>query len=46
MASILDTPKLTWPRTMLEYGAMVLHSPDDLLAVLPEQVDDPLAVFA
>jgi len=46
MASILDQPDLSWPKTMLDYGAMVLHKPEDLLAQLPEPVDDPLAVLA
>ena len=46
MASILKQSGLSWPRTMLDYGAMVLHKPEDLLAQLPEPVDDPLAVLA
>ena len=46
MASILDQGHLVWPRTMLDYGAMVLRTPDDLLAQLPERIDDPLAVIA
>ena len=46
MASILDHRDLSWPRTMLDYGAMVLNEPADLLAQLPEPVDDPLAIFA
>ena len=46
MASILDHRDLAWPKTMIEYGAMVLRSPEELLAVLPEFVDDPLAIFA
>jgi DNA processing protein len=46
MASILDQRGLSWPKTMLDYGAMVLHKPEDLLAQLPEPVDDPLAVLA
>jgi DNA processing protein len=46
MASILDQRGLSWPRTMLDYGAMVLNKPEDLLAQLPEPVDDPLAIFA
>ena len=45
MASILDQPGLSWPRTMLDYGAMVLNRPEDLLAQLPEPVDDPLAIL-
>jgi DNA processing protein len=46
MASIMDMRGLSWPRKMLEYGAMVLSQPDELLSVLPEQVDDPFAIFA
>ena len=46
MASILDHPGLVWPKTMLDYGAMVLNKPEDLLEQLAEPVDDPLAVFA
>ena len=46
MASILEQRELSWPRTMLDYGAMVLRTPADLLAQLPEPVDDPLAVLA
>jgi DNA processing protein len=46
MASIVEKRELAWPRTMLDYGAMVLKQPEDLLAVLPEQVDDPLAALA
>ena len=45
MASILDQRGLSWPRTMLDYGAMVLNRPEDLLVQLPEPVDDPLAIF-
>jgi hypothetical protein len=46
MASIVDRRELAWPRAMLDYGAMVLAKPEDLLLQLPEQVDDPFAVFA
>jgi DNA processing protein len=45
MASILEQQGLSWPRTMLDYGAMVLGQPEDLLAQLPEAVDDPLAAI-
>ena len=45
MASILEQPGLSWPKTMLDYGAMVLNKPEDLLEQLPEPVDDPLAIF-
>ncbi|MEW5841517.1 DNA-processing protein DprA [Nitrososphaera sp.] len=33
--SILDNPKLTWPAKMLEYGAVELSDPEDVLDVLP-----------
>jgi DNA processing protein len=46
MASILEQQNLAWPRTMLDYGAMVLREPEELLAQLPEAVDDPLAAIA
>jgi DNA processing protein len=46
LKSILDRSGLTWPKTMLQYGAMVLETPEQLLAQLPEPVDDPLAVLA
>lgn len=46
VASILQQRGLSWPRTMLDYGAMVLNKPEDLLEQLHEPVDDPLAVFA
>ena len=46
MASILDQRDLSWPRTMLDYGAMVMNEPEDLLEQLAEPVDDPLAIFA
>ena len=46
MASLLDRSELSWPRTMIEYGAMVLRTPEDLLEQLPEAVDDPLAAIA
>jgi DNA processing protein len=46
MASLLDRSDLSWPRTMIEYGAMVLRTPEDLLEQLPDAVDDPLAAIA
>jgi DNA processing protein len=46
MASILNQRDRSWPRKMTEYGAMALRNADDLLAELPEAVDDPLAIFA
>ena len=46
MASILEQHDLQWPKTMLDYGAMVLENPSDLLARLPSRVDDPLSAIA
>lgn len=46
MASILERPDLKWPKTMLDYGAMVLKDPSDLLTRLPGRVDDPLSAIA
>jgi DNA processing protein len=46
MASILERSDLAWPKQMLDYGAMVLRDPADLLAQLPAAVENPLAVLA
>lgn len=46
MASILERRDLAWPKTMLDYGAMVLKNPSELLARLPARVDDPLSAIA
>ena len=46
MASILERRNLSWPKTMLEYGAMVLKDPSELLSRLPSRVDDPLSAIA
>jgi DNA processing protein len=46
MASILEQRDLSWPKTMLDYGAMVLRHPFELLARLPAGVDDPLSAIA
>lgn len=46
MASLLDRPDLNWPRKMLEYGAMILREPEELLAQLPAAIEDPFAVLA
>jgi DNA processing protein len=46
MASILEQRELTWPAKMLDYGAMVLKHPEELLARLPAPVDDPLSAIA
>jgi DNA processing protein len=46
MASILERRELSWPKTMLDYGAMVLKDPSELLQRLPARVDDPLSAIA
>lgn len=46
MASLMDRTDLTWPQQMLDYGAMVLERPEDLLGRLRSAVDDPLAAIA
>jgi len=46
MASILERRDLSWPKTMLDYGAMILKNPSELLARLPSRVDDPLSAIA
>jgi DNA processing protein len=46
MASILERRDLSWPKTMLDYGALVLKNPSELLARLPARVDDPLSAIA
>ena len=46
MASILERRDLSWPKTMLDYGAMVLRTPSELLARLPARVDNPLSAIA
>lgn len=46
MASLVDRADLTWPKQMLDYGAMVLETPEDLLSRLRSAVDDPLAAIA
>jgi DNA processing protein len=46
MASLLERSNLAWPKQMLDYGAMVLRGPDELLAQLPAPIEDPLAVLA
>lgn len=45
-ASILEQRELSWPTKMLDYGAMVLNDPSELLARLPAHVDDPLSAIA
>ena len=46
MASIIERKELSWPKTMLDYGAMILRSPSELLARLPSRIDDPLSAIA
>ena len=46
MASLMARSDLTWPKQMLEHGAMVLETPEDLLVRLRSVVDDPLAAIA
>jgi DNA processing protein len=47
MRSLVERTDLAWPHTMLDYGAAVLGSPDDLFAVLPSRAaDDDLAAIA
>jgi DNA processing protein len=46
MASILERKDLSWPRTMLDYGAMILKNPAELLSRLPARIDDPLSAIA
>ncbi|AFU58647.1 putative SMF family protein [Candidatus Nitrososphaera gargensis Ga9.2] len=40
--SILENKKLTWPRKMMQYGAMELSNPEDVLEVLPSDLQMPL----
>jgi DNA processing protein len=46
MASILERSELSWPKKMLEYGAIVLTDPSELLSRLPTPIDDPLSALA
>jgi len=46
MASVVDRSDLSWPKMMLDYGAMLLKHPDELLARLPTRIDDPLSAIA
>lgn len=36
--SLLNDPKLDWPKTMIEYGAMELDNPTDVLEVIPSHL--------
>lgn len=40
--SILDNSGLSWPEKMIRYGAMELSNPEDVLEVLPSQLQMPL----
>ena len=43
LKSVVDDPGLSWPAKMLDYGALVLAEPEDLLASLPpEGLREPL----
>ncbi len=33
--TLIENPKLSWPRKMIDYGALVLKKPDDVLNNLP-----------
>ena len=44
MKSILDTPGLTWPAKMMEYGAQMLDAPEMILEALP--YGEPLAALS
>lgn len=39
--SVVHNPKLKWPREMMEYGAMELDDPADILEILPSNVKMP-----
>jgi len=45
MASIVERTDLSWPKTMIEYGAEVLRDPVDLLEALPLGEDLPVVSF-
>jgi DNA processing protein len=36
---ILDNPQLSWPKKMLQYGAMKLSDPTDMFEVLPSHLE-------
>lgn len=46
MASVVSQPGLEWPQTILNYGAMVLSDPSELLDRIPAKVDDALSAIA
>ena len=33
--TLIENPKLSWPRKMIDYGALVLKKPDDVFNNLP-----------
>jgi DNA processing protein len=39
MKSLFDNPALKWPTEMLDYGALILSEPEELLAELPQPQD-------
>ena len=39
--SVIHNPKLAWPKEMIEYGAIELDEPTDILEVLPSNVKMP-----
>lgn len=41
--SIVENPELAWPKKMMEYGAIVLSDPEDVIEVLPS--DLPMTLF-
>ncbi len=45
LKSVVDDPRLTWPREVLAYGAVVLSDPDQLLPALPEGDDAPASLL-
>ncbi len=39
--SVVHNPKLKWPKEMIEYGAIELDDPEDILEILPSNVQMP-----
>ncbi len=39
--SVIQNPKLKWPKEMIEYGAIELDDPVDILDILPSNVKMP-----
>ncbi len=44
LQSVAEDPKLTWPKEVLAYGAIVLSDPEQLLPALPDDPQDDHAV--